>query len=36
MNETVTQLTDKQIEKLLKDNKDIIEQNKDLLMNYLK
>ena len=36
MNETVSQLTDKQIEKLFKENKDIIEQNKDLLMNYLK
>ena len=36
MNETVSHLTDKQIEKLFKDNKNIIEQNKDLLMNYLK
>ena len=36
MNETVTQLTDRQIEKLFKDNRVIIEQNKDLLMNYLK
>jgi len=36
MNETVSQLTDKQIEKLFKENSAIIEQNKDLLMNYLK
>ena len=36
MNEKVTQLTDRQIEKLFKDNRVIIEQNKDLLMNYLK
>jgi hypothetical protein len=36
MNEVVSQLTDKQIEKLFKENKDIIEQNKELLMNYLK
>lgn len=36
MNEVISQLNDKQIVDLFKKNKDIIEQNKDLLMYYLK
>ena len=36
MNEIFTHLTDKQIAKLFKDNEKIIEENKDLILHYLK
>ena len=36
MNEIFINLTYEQVEKIFTDNKDILEQNKDLLLNYIK